>query len=204
MRTIGITGGVGAGKSLILDYIKEHYRAKIYRADEIAHQLQEPGESCYQPLIDLFEKEILSGDGRIDKAKMAERIFTNDALLEKVNAIVHPCVREYVLREIGEQRQKGEIDFFVLEAALLIEEKYDEILDELWFIRADADIRRERLKQSRGYSDVKIESIMGTQLSDEEFHDFCAFTIENNRGPEEAYRQIDEKMGDYIGAENKY
>lgn len=203
MKTIGITGGVGAGKSLILNYIQSRYRAKIYMADEIANFLKEPGQSCYEPIVTLLGTEILDESGRIDNGKMAERIFKERELLQKVNEIVHPAVREFVLSEIEAQRQKNETDFFILEAALLIEEHYDEILDELWYIRANREVRSERLRQSRGYSDEKISNIMKNQLPDEVFIKHCKVIVENNRHPEETYRQIDAKLGEYIGAEGK-
>ncbi len=203
MKTIGITGGVGAGKSLVLNYIKNHYCAKIYMADDIANLLKEPGQSCYQPMIDLLGEDILDADKCIDKAKMAERIFSEGDLLQKVNAVIHPAVKAYVLSEIDTEHKKGEHDFFILEAALLIEEHYDEILDELWYIRADEEVRSERLKASRNYSDDKIRNIMNNQMSDAVFMEHCKVIIENNGDLEKTFRQIDEKLGEYIGAESK-
>lgn len=203
MKTIGITGGVGAGKSLILTYIQSRYRAKIYMADEIANLLKEPGQSCYKPIVDLLGTEILDEGGKIDNGKMAERIFRERDLLQRVNEIVHPAVKEFVLSEIEAERKKNEADFFILEAALLIEEGYDQILDELWYIRAKEEVRRLRLRQSRGYSDEKIGNIMKNQLPDAVFEQHCKVIIENNCHPEETYRQIDEKLGEYISAESK-
>lgn len=203
MKTIGITGGVGAGKSLVLNYIKEHYRAKIYMADDIANFLKEPGQSCYQPMIDLLGEDILDEDKRIDKAKMAEKIFAQRDLLQKVNAVIHPAVKAYVCAEIETESRKNEQDFFILEAALLIEEHYDEILDELWYIRADEEVRSERLKASRNYSDEKIRNIMNNQMSDAVFMKHCKVVIENNGDLVKTFRQIDEKLGEYIGAESK-
>lgn len=203
MKTIGITGGVGAGKSLVLNYIKEHYRAKIYMADDIANFLKEPGQSCYQPVIDLLGEDILDEDKRIDKAKMAEKIFAQRDLLQKINAVIHPAVKAYVCAEIETESRKNEQDFFILEAALLIEEHYDEILDELWYIRADEEVRSERLKASRNYSDEKIRNIMNNQMSDAVFMKHCKVVIENNGDLVKTFRQIDEKLGEYIGAESK-
>lgn len=203
MKTIGITGGVGAGKSLVLNYIKEHYRAKIYMADDIANFLKEPGQSCYQPVIDLLGEDILDEDKRINKAKMAEKIFAQRDLLQKVNAVIHPAVKDYVCAEIETESRKNEQDFFILEAALLIEEHYDEILDELWYIRADEEVRSERLKASRNYSDEKIRNIMNNQMPDAVFMEHCKVVIENNGDLVKTFRQIDEKLGEYIGAESK-
>lgn len=203
MRTIGITGGVGAGKSLVLDYIQKHYPAQIYKADEIANYLKEPGKSCYQPIVDLLGKQVLSGDGTIHKNKMAELIFKSPGLLEQVNAIIHPAVKNFIMTRIEEGKNKKEKAFFILEAALLIEEGYDKILDELWYIRAEEKSRRGRLQSQRQYSEEKIQNIMGHQLTDTEFLRYCKVVIDNNGNPEDTYKQIDDKLGEYIGAESK-
>ncbi|MBD5542549.1 MAG: dephospho-CoA kinase [Lachnospiraceae bacterium] len=203
MKTIGITGGIGAGKSLVLHYIQEHYSAKIYKADEIANYLKEPGQSCYRPIVGLLGEQVLSGDGTIDKNKMAELIFTNPGLLEQVNAIIHPAVKDFVIARIEEEKNKKEKAFFILEAALLIEEGYDEILDELWYIRAGEKSRSSRLQLSRQYSGEKIQNIMRHQLGDEAFIKYCKVVIDNNGSPENTYKQIDDKLGEYISAESK-
>lgn len=203
MKTIGITGGVGAGKSLVLDYIQKHYPAQIYKADEIANYLKEPGQSCYEPIVELLGKQVVSDDGTIHKMKMAELIFSNPALLKQVNAIIHPAVKEFVVSRIEEEKNKKEKAVFVLEAALLIEEGYDKILDELWYIRAEEKSRRGRLQYQRQYSEEKIQNIMGHQLADAEFMRYCKVVIDNNGSPEDTYKQIDDKLGEYIGAEGK-
>lgn len=203
MKTIGITGGVGAGKSLVLDYIEKHYRAKIYKADEIANFLKEPGQSCYQPVVELLGEGILLEDGRISREKMAKLVFSDTGLLKTVNALIHPAVKAFILQEIQKAKEEGSYDFFILEAALLIEEHYDEILDELWYIHTEQEIRKKRLKQTRQYSDEKIENIMEKQLSDAVFRKCCRVIIENNDEPEDTYNQINDKLGEYISAEGK-
>lgn len=91
MKIIGITGGVGAGKTKILSYIGAHYRCRIIRADEAAHLLYEPGQECYHRLVELLGQEILNADGTIHKGKMAELIFGNKRLLDGVNKVIHPA-----------------------------------------------------------------------------------------------------------------
>lgn len=203
MRTIGITGGIGAGKSLVLSYIKEHYRAVVYEADQIAHLIKEPGQKCYEPLVELLGRKVLQEDGYIDKAKMAKMIFGDDSLLQEVNAIIHPGVKEFVLAKIQEEEQRKETDFFILEAALLIEEEYDKILDEIWYVRAEEEVRRKRLKATRGYTEEKIEQIMKSQLQDEMFTKHCSLVIDNNGDLAQTYLQIDRKLGEYISAESR-
>lgn len=198
MKVIGITGGVGAGKSAILSYIAKKYNCKIILADEVAHMVKEPGQVCYRKLIEILSEEILQPDGRIDKSKMAEKIFASDELLDEVNAIIHPAVQDYIVEAIAIERLKNRLDFLFVEAALLIEAGYLDIVDELWYIYADEDVRRTRLKASRQYSDEKIDSIMEQQLSEEEFRKHSKVVIDNSGALEAAYEQIDRKLGDYL------
>lgn len=197
MKVIGITGGVGSGKTALLTYIAEKYNCKVLLADEAAHLVKEPGTECYQALVDLLTDEILSPDGTIHKGKMAEKIFASELLREQTNAIIHPAVKKLILQEISSQRKKGEIDFFFLEAALLIEDGYLNIVDEMWYIYAEESIRRRRLKASRGYTDEKIDSIMRSQLSEQEYRENCSVIIDNSGSLALACSQIDQKLGEY-------
>ena len=104
MKVIGITGGVGSGKSALLAYIGGHYNCKILLADEAAHRGKKPGKPCYEKLTALLSKEILHKDGTIDKGRMAAKIFSDEKLLAKVNAIIHPAVKELILDEIGKEK----------------------------------------------------------------------------------------------------
>lgn len=198
MHVIGITGGVGAGKTKILTYLSEHYSCRIILADEVANQLKEPGQKCYEEIVTLLGTQILKPDGTIDRLKMAERIFSDRELLRRVNEIIHPAVKEYILQAIEEERRRDKIDFLFLEAALLIEEGYESVVDELWYIYADEAVRAERLKANRQYSDEKIQKILRSQLSDAEYRAHCSTVIDNGVALEETYRQIEKKMGEYL------
>ena len=196
MMTIGITGGVGAGKSQVLSYIEENYNCKVIRADEVAHLLEEPGHKCYERIVAFLGTDILQEDKTIDKRKMASAIFTDEKKMIAINEILHPEVKKYILEQIQLEKEKQEIDFLFVEAALLIEEHYDEILDEIWYIHADTEVRRKRLMESRQYSAEKIADIMGKQLSEEEFRKHCSVVIVNDGDLAVTYKQIDEIMGE--------
>lgn len=192
MKTIGITGGAGAGKSLILSYIKAHCNCRILLADSVAHLVKEPGQSCYCPLVELLGETVLTPEGTIDKQKMADQIFGDEGKLKAVNAIIHPAVKRYILGEIDKERTRGQLDAFFVEAALLIEEGYDALLDELWYVYADENVRAKRLRESRGYSEEKIQSIFQSQLSREDFLRHCKVVIDNGESLSDTYRKIDE------------
>lgn len=194
MRFIGITGGVGAGKSELLAYIKTHYLCEIWLADEVAHLVKRRGTVCFDRLVELLGQDVVAADGEIDKAVMAKRIFADEEVLAQVNAIVHPAVQEFILEKYDAAKANAEVELFFVEAALLIEAGYTDLVDELWYVYADVAVRRRRLSKARGYSEEKITQIMDSQLSEDEFRKHCDFVIDNSGELVDSYRQIDKKL----------
>lgn len=190
MKAIGITGGIGAGKSEVLSILKECSNCRILLADELAKQLEGRNNVCYTPLIELLGRDILDEDEQINPKAMADKIFSDKNLLEKVNEIIHPAVKNKILEELDYEEKRGAIDYFFLEAALLIEDGYDLILDEIWYIYASEETRRKRLKESRGYSDAKIDKILSKQLKDETFRRYCKVVINNDGNVLDTREQI--------------
>ena len=207
MRFIGITGGVGAGKSAIITYLAEHYNVRTMLADRIAAELMEPGEICYEPLKEIFCGDmVFTEDGYIDRPAMAAVMFADEGKRLAVNHLVHPAVKKYVIEQYEMEKQKGELDLLILEAALLIEEHYDEICDELWYIYTSGEIRRERLMANRGYNRQRIDRMFATQLSEEEYRRHCAVVIDNNGTTEETIAQVRkvlESKGEYTDGKRK-
>jgi dephospho-CoA kinase len=125
---------------------------------------------------------------------MAAKIFTDKELLTQVNQIVHPAVKNHIMRRLNEEKAADRLDYFFIEAALLIEDGYDKIVEELWYIHADEQVRRCRLKESRGYTDEKIDSILKGQLSEKDFLGHCQVVIDNSGTLENVYKQLNEKL----------
>ena len=197
MKVIGITGGVGCGKSEVLSYIAAHYKCKVYLADKVAAQLQKKGNTCHERLVELLGEEILGVDGEIDRPAMARIIFADDGLLQEVNHIVHPLVYDFILEEIKREREKGELELFFIEAALLIEAGYKTVVDEMWYIYSTQEVRRKRLEDSRGYSRKKITDIMESQLSEEEFRKNCDYVIDNSGSLEVTHQTIKKRLEEF-------
>jgi len=168
MKFIGITGGVGAGKSAVIKFLSEKENIRVMLADEIAHDLMKQGTRCYKKIVKAFMYDnILDSSGEFDRGKLAKVIFSSEEKRLRMNGIVHPAVKEYVKEQLAAERERGELDFLVLEAALLIEDHYDEVCDELWYIYASPEVRKERLMTTRGYSEEKVEQIFESQLPEE-------------------------------------
>lgn len=196
MRFIGITGGIGAGKSVVMDYLKNHTCSEVVLADDLAKELMSPGHDLNQKLQKVLSKEsfanpVFEEDGTIRKEAFAAYVLSDDRLRESVNALVHPAVKEEVLRRVKSHREKKDVDYFFLEAALLIEDGYKALCDELWYIYVTEENRRKRLKENRGYDDSRIDEAFRMQLEEYEFLDACCVTIDNNGTKEETYEQLE-------------
>ena len=126
MRVIGITGGVGAGKSAILKYLTGMPGVRVVEADEVGHLLMEPGMECYEKIRSHFGETVITPDGQLDRAAVAKIVFADKKELEWQNALMHPAIKNWIRQEIEKERQQGECTLFVVEAALLIEDHYEE------------------------------------------------------------------------------
>lgn len=195
MYFIGITGGVGAGKTAILQYLSEKDGVRVMLADEIAHELMESGTECYRRIEETFQSEdIFLPEGGLDRLKMAKVIFSSEEKRNQMNSIVHPAVKQYVIETAKREQKEGKCRVLVLEAALLIEEHYDEICDELWYIFTSEETRESRLMDSRGYSKEKVHQIFASQLREEEYRTHCRVVIDNNGSIDTTFSQIDEAL----------
>ena len=144
--------------------------------------------------MELLGRDILRADGQIDKPSMAAKIFADPALLEKVNQIIHPAVKKYLADRLAEARAKGDVELFFVEAALLIENGFGEVVDEMWYIYTSENIRRQRLKASRHYTDEKITDMIASQPSEDTFRQACQAVIDNSGDFEDTKRQIGDKL----------
>lgn len=196
-RILGITGGVGAGKTTVLSYLAGKYQARILELDQVAKELQQPGAVCYEPMIELFGSQVLDKTGNFDRKKIAELVFNRRDLLKRLNDIVHPQVRREADRRISLWRQER-CPLIVLEAALLLEEQYQQSCDEVWYIYASEETRRRRLALNRGYSQEKITKMMASQKPDAFFREHCQFLVDNSSDSvENTYEQIDKGMKEH-------
>lgn len=198
MKVLGITGGVGAGKSTILSYLSKKYSAKVILADEVGKQLQQPGEEGFLRIVEVFGSTVVLPDGSLDRAALAETVFTDKEKLEQLNAIIHPAVKKRITQQLACERQKKKTPFCVIEAALLLEDGYDQICDEIWYIYTDPMIRMKRLAKSRGYSEKKTRQIMSNQPDDAIYRKKCKFVIDNSSDiVENMYEQIDKGLREH-------
>lgn len=192
MKVLGITGGVGCGKSEVLHYLQKVFHAYVCQMDEVAKHEQKSGTSCFKKILECFGKDLIKADGEIDREKLGRIVFADREKLDELNRIVHPEVMRRVREEIARKKEEG-TELFVVESALLPDIGY-ELCDELWYIYTDESVRRERLKKSRGYTDEKITDMMLSQADESGFRKACTVIIDNSGTFENTKRQIGEKL----------
>lgn len=191
MKIIGITGGIGSGKSRVLQFMKTKYNACIVEADSVAHELMKPGQSAYMKIVQTFSETILDADGTINRKALSELVFQNPACLKQLNNIVHPEVKAFILQKLQERRRQKDCMLFVIEAALLIEDGYTAICDEIWYIYADEEVRISRLMNGRGYTREKCQSVIRNQSDERFYRENTTARIDNSRSFEDTEKQID-------------
>lgn len=187
---IGITGGVGCGKSTVLNILEKQFGCHIIEADKVGHKVMEPGQEAFKKILAEFGPDILDETGAIHRKILGDIVFHDNAKLMRLNQIVHPAVKQYIKNYIAEVQSFDRNAVIVVEAALLIEDRYGEICDTLWYVYADKNVRFQRLKSSRGYTEEKTLSIMSHQLSEEDFTKNCDVKIDNSFDLENTLEQI--------------
>ena len=195
MLFVGITGGVGAGKSSILNYLGSNYKCRVLMTDNMAQDIKRTDKDCIDRIREIcMGEDVYNEDGSLDNKKLARVVFADKDKREKLNALIHPKVINRMLDIYREEKGQGSLDILVVESAILFESGIDNYCDESWYIYASEEVRRERLKKSRSYEDDKINNIFATQLSEQKFRELSNYVIDNNSIPEKAFKEIDAIM----------
>jgi len=184
---IGITGGVGAGKSSVLDILKNTFGARVILADLVAHDLMEPGMEGLKRVTDALGTSFIREDGSVDRKALADIIFNDIQALTTMNSIIHPMVWETIKMEALQCEEA----FVVVEAAVF-DTAPKGLFDEMWYVYTTEENRITRLMESRGYTRDKCVSIIEKQDSEHEYRARCNRVIDNNGSTEDTEKQIKE------------
>ncbi len=179
MKIVGLTGGIGAGKSTIAKLCKDHFKLAVIETDQVAKDQMMPGGCSYEGVVHEFGTGILKANGEIDREALAKLIFADPDKVKKINAITHPNVKIFTLKEIERLDTSHQYEAVLVETALLFEARFDKFCDETWCVYASTESRKRRLYESRGYSMEKIDSIFANQDKEEYAFNHCTHVIEN-------------------------
>ena len=196
MKVIGITGGIGSGKSMVADIMREDFQAYLINTDQIAHKLMEKGRISYQLILEYFGEKILTPSGEIDRSALGRLVYQSPEKLLSLNSFTHPYVMDYVRKLIKEKGEENKA-LICVETALPIEAGLDTFCHAIWYVFSPDNLRRERLKESRNYEDEKIDQIFKTQISDEDYRKASTHVLINDGPREKIAEQIEvllEKM----------
>jgi dephospho-CoA kinase len=184
MLTIGLTGGIGSGKSTVAQILGE-FGAPILDADKVAHTTYAPGAPAYDAVVAAFGAQVVAADRTIDRKKLGSIVFGNPERLNQLTSIVWPATRESIRRNVAELRASGAKLPIVVEAAILIEANWQPLFDEIWLVRASREQVVARIESQRGLKPAEAEARIRAQLSDEERAKQATLVIENNGSVEE-------------------
>ena len=187
VRIIGITGGIASGKSIVTEFLRQQ-GYQVIDADQVVHELQEPGGRLYQALLSAFGSAILREDGRLDRPKLGAMIFGNPQLLEQSSQIQNRIIREELA---GRRDMLAETeDIFFMDLPLLFELQYEEWFDQIWLVDVTVETQLSRLMSRNALSQEEAEKRIAAQLSLREKRKRADVLIDNNGSLEATRQQI--------------
>ena len=179
MKTIGLTGGIGSGKSTVSQLLGE-LGAFVIDADKVGHEIYLPGKEAWKQVTAAFGQDILAPDQTIDRKKLGAIVFGSDDARKKLNSIVHPLMFKDIDYRIKEKRADGFTKPIVVEAAILIEANGLPLANEVWLVITNKNAVIERVASQRGLSARDTEARIASQLSDAERRKYATLVIEND------------------------
>jgi dephospho-CoA kinase len=179
MLTIGLTGGIGSGKSTVTKILAD-LGAPIIDADKVGHAIYAPGGPAYDDMIAAFGNGILADDRTIDRRKLGPIVFADPTALKRLNSIVHPKMFARMREMIDAMRAAGEAKPIVVEAAILIEANWLPLFNEVWLVVASKERVIERVERDRGLAREQAEARIKAQLSDDERRKHASIVIAND------------------------
>jgi len=189
MLTIGLTGGIGSGKSTVTKILGES-GAPIIDADKVGHAIYAPDGPAYNDVIAAFGRGILASDGTIERTKLGPIVFADAGALKRLNSIVHPKMYARMREMVEHLRAGGERNPIVVEAAILIEANWQPLFDEIWLVTAARERVVERIERDRGLKPEQTEARIRAQLPDDERRKHSTFEITNDGTIEELRKKV--------------
>ncbi|MDR0570198.1 MAG: dephospho-CoA kinase [Clostridiales Family XIII bacterium] len=189
MKVVGITGGIGSGKSAVTDYLAKK-GFPVIDADVIARRLTEPGQEGFRAVVGLFGEGVVSPDGSVDRKRVAEKVFSDETKRLALNAALHSMVIKVAAEQAEEYRLAGASLVF-LSAPLLFEAGMDDRTDEVWLVDADYETRLQRVVRRDGLREEDVRKRMEAQMSSDEKRKRVKIVIDNTGTFDDLRRSVD-------------
>ena len=167
MLTIGLTGGIGSGKSEAAGILRE-LGALVIDADIVGHETYRRGEPAWDQVVEAFGREVIGEDGEIDRRRLGKIVFDDPEGLKRLTDIVWPRIREGLEKRIISERNAGDTKVVVVEAAVLFEAGWGPLFDEVWVVTAPEDDVLERLERQRNQKPEQTRARLRAQMTNEE------------------------------------
>lgn len=196
MFVIGLTGGIGSGKSAVTALLGE-LGAAVVDADKVGHQAYQPHTETWQAVVDAFGGDILQPNEEVDRRKLGAIVFSDPKELARLNSIMHPRMYTMLEVQLNEMRESG-VEVAVLEAAILIEAKWTPLVDEVWVTVASEDTVVLRVQQRNNLAEEEIRRRIRSQLSNEERAEHASVVIENNAGMQELQDKVKDLWNNHV------
>jgi len=190
MKVIGLTGGIGSGKSTVSQFLRE-LGAALIDADKAGHEAYQPNTETWREVVAAFGEQVLTPDGEIDRKKLGGIVFSSPESLARLNLIMHPRMYEMMKAKIEEYRQRG-VDVVVLEAAILLEAGWTPLVDEVWVTVAPESTVVERTRERTGLPEEQILARIRSQMSSEERAKHADVVINNDGTQDELKAKVKE------------
>jgi dephospho-CoA kinase len=184
--TVGLTGGIGSGKSTVAAILAE-LGARVIDADRIGHEVYRPRSPGFAAVVDAFGPAVVAADGTIDRRALGAIVFADPAARGRLNAIVHPLIATELAARVERIRRDGFAGPIVIEAAVLLEAGWRPLVDRVWVVSARRESVVARVVGSRGLTRAEAERRVEAQMADAERRRAADLVIEND-GPPEALR----------------
>ena len=191
---IGLTGGIGSGKSTISEYLGD-LGATLIDADEVGHEVFKPGTPAYRDVVDAFGRGTLSPTGEVDRKKLGQIVFADPAKRDRLDRIMWSRIWEMITERIEDARKRN-APAVVVEAFGLIEAGWDKLVDEVWVVVVPEAMVVERLKKQRGLSEPDIIARIRSQVSNTERAKHATVVIQNDRAPEQVKGEVGRLWGE--------
>ncbi len=179
---IGLTGGIGAGKSTVAAFLTE-LGARVIDADRIGHEVYRPGSEGFARVAEAFGPGVVGADGAIDRRALGALVFADPAARARLNALVHPLIAAEVGRRIAAARAEGFDGPLVVEAAVLLEAGWRPLVDRVWAVSTRREHAVARVMAARGLTREEVERRLDAQMSDAERRRHADLVIENDGSP---------------------